>query len=146
MKEIIPRSECPLSYSLDLFGDRWTLLILRDMIFFGRCSYSEFLHSYEKIASNVLSERLQTLQANGFIKKHTAPSKKSKFIYTLTDKAIALIPAITEIILWGDQYSPYRMPAILSEMLKKNKEKTICALAVRLKRERDLLILAQELF
>jgi DNA-binding HxlR family transcriptional regulator len=140
MKEIIPRSECPLSYALDLFGDRWTLLILRDMIFFGKCSYSEFLNSYEKIASNILTDRLSSLHANGFVAKHISPSKKSKFLYTLTDKGIALIPAITEIILWADQHTPFRMPQLLGEMLKKNKDKTLKSLAVKLKRERDLLL------
>jgi len=139
MKEIIARSECPLSYSLDLFGDRWTLLVLRDMIFFGKCSYSDFLNSYEKIASNILTDRLSALHANGFVTKHTSPSKKSKFLYTLTDKAIALIPAITEIILWGDEHTPFRMPQLLGEMLKKNKHKTLASLAIKLKRERDLL-------
>lgn len=140
MKEITPRSVCPLAYSLDLFGDKWTLLILRDMIFFGKFSYSEFLYSYEKISSNILTERLNTLQDNGFIIKQTAPSKKSKFLYTLTDKGISLIPVITEIILWGDEHSPFRMPQLLQEMLKKNKDKTLKALALKLKRERDLLL------
>lgn len=144
MKEIIPRSECPLAFSLDLFGDKWTLLLLRDMIFFGKCSYSEFLYSYEKIASNILTDRLSLLLDNGFITKHTAPSKKSKFLYTLTDKGIALIPAITEIILWGDQFGPFKMPQLLGEMLKKNKDKTLKALAVKLKRERDLLFEQQQ--
>lgn len=144
MKESIPRSECPLAYSLDLFGDKWTLLVIRDMIFFGKCSYSEFLNSYEKIASNILTHRLAALQANGFITKQTAPSKKSKFLYTLTDKGIALIPVLTEIILWGDQYGPFRMPQLLNEMLKKNKDKTLKALALKLKRERDFLLEQQQ--
>lgn len=144
MKEFSPRSECPLAYSLDLFGDKWTLLILRDMIFFGKYSYSEFLFSFEKIASNILTDRLNALQDNGFITKHTAPSKKSKFLYTLTDKGISLIPVITEIILWGDQFGPLKMPALLGEMLKKNKDKTLKALAVKLKRERDFLLEQQQ--
>lgn len=144
MKDINPRSQCPISYSLDIFGDRWTLLILRDMIFYGKCSYSEFLASNEKIATNILIDRLSVLYSQGFINKHTAPTKKSKFLYTLTDKAIKTIPIIIEIAIWGDEFSPFKMPKTILEPFIKNKDKTIKALSQKLKKERDFLLQNQD--
>ncbi len=69
MKPVTTRSPCPISYSLDLFGDKWTLLILRDIILDGKSSFSEFMSSKEKIASNILVDRLQILHTQGFLSK-----------------------------------------------------------------------------
>ena len=106
MKETKNRSGCPLSYSLDVLGDKWTLLILRDMLFSGKSSYGEFLQSEEKIATNILADRLALLEAQGLVSKEVAADKKSKFTYRLTEKGIDLLPLIVEFTLWGARYSP----------------------------------------
>jgi len=101
MKSINPRSNCPISFSLDILGDKWILLILRDMIFAGKSSYNEFLQSKEKIATNILADRLSILEVQNFVEKVVAIDKKSKFTYILTEKSISLIPIIFELSIWG---------------------------------------------
>ena len=125
MKEIKHRSDCPISFSLDILGDKWTLLILRDMIFSGKTSYSEFLRSEEKIATTVLADRLSVLYAQGLINKKIGTDKKSKFEYSLTQKGIELLPAIMEITIWGAKFSPSGGNETLLEELQKDKEGTI---------------------
>lgn len=105
MKKAVLRSDCPVSYSLDIFGDRWSLLILRDIMFRGKFSYLEFMQSEEKIASNILAGKLSTLQANGIISRKVSPKNKSKYIYQLTKKGIDLIPVLIEIMQWGIKYN-----------------------------------------
>jgi DNA-binding HxlR family transcriptional regulator len=125
MKEIKQRSDCPISYSLDILGDKWTLLILRDMIFNGKTAYGEFLQSQEKIATNILADRLSVLYYQGLINKKVAADKKSKFVYSLTEKGIGLIPTIMELTIWGARYSPFGGLEALLEELRKDKEGTI---------------------
>src|SRR5271154_2631739 len=74
MKTINGRSACPISYSLDIFGDKWTMLIIRDLLVFGKDSFSEFMCSDEKIATNILTDRLNVLLQEGFVTKHIAPT------------------------------------------------------------------------
>ncbi|GAB2698722.1 hypothetical protein GCM10027037_23820 [Mucilaginibacter koreensis] len=124
MKEIQQRSNCPVSYSLDYIGDKWVLLILRDLIFTNKATYGEFLTSEEKIATNILADRLKLLQANGFIKSTVSLEKKNKFIYSLTEKGIDLIPAIVELMIWGSKYNPPGAENLI-EKLKNEKESTI---------------------
>ncbi len=114
MKPIKQRSECPVSYTLDFLGDKWSLLILRDMVLFDKSTYGDFLASNEKIATNILADRLNLLESNGFITKQVASDKKSKYIYTITEKGIDLIPVIMEIALWGSRYNP---PGLAPELL-----------------------------
>ena len=125
MKEIKPRSACPVSYSLDVVGDKWTLLILRDMLFNGKTSYGEFLGSDEKIATNILADRLVVLESQGMISKAVAADKKSKFTYRLTEKGIDLLPLIVEFTLWGARYSPVGGSATLLRELAEDKEGTL---------------------
>jgi len=125
MKEIKQRSECPISYSLDILGDKWTLLILRDMIFNGKTSYGEFLQSAEKIATNILADRLAALHSQGLIDKKVAADKKSKFLYSMTEKGIGLIPTIMELTIWGAKFNPFGGNKALLKELKKDKEATI---------------------
>ena len=103
-KEITFRSDCPISPALDIFGDKWTLLILRDLIFKGKNTYSDFLGSEEKIATNILADRLAMLECAGIITKHKHPDSKAKILYKLTSKGIDLIPALVEIIEWSEKY------------------------------------------
>jgi DNA-binding HxlR family transcriptional regulator len=133
MKEIKPRSGCPLSYTLDFFGDRWSLLIIRDMILACKATYGEFLGSDEKIATNILADRLSMLETYGFVSKEVAPDKKSKFIYTLTGKGIGLVPVILEIGLWGSQFHPPGLGQELINALHSDRTGTIQSIQDKLR-------------
>jgi DNA-binding HxlR family transcriptional regulator len=125
MKTINSRSDCPIGYTLDIFGDKWTMLIIRDLLLYGKDSFSEFLCSDEKIATNILTDRLNMLLRDGFVTKHTAPTNKSKFLYRPTEKAIELIPVLMEITLWAEKYNPAGAPGDIVEPLKKNRTKAL---------------------
>ncbi len=125
MKATKTRSNCPVSYSLDVLGDKWTLLILRDMLFNGKTSYGEFLGSEEKIATNILADRLAVLEAQGLVSKEVAADKKSKFTYRLTEKGIDLLPVIVEFTPWGAKYYPAGCNTALLGELADDKEGTI---------------------
>ena len=99
------RSDCPISCSLDIFGDKWSLLIIRDIMLRGKLSYSEFLESEEKIATNILVSRLKALEAANILLKQVSPTNRSKFIYSLTEKGIDLLPIIIEMMDWGAKYN-----------------------------------------
>ena len=124
MKTIKMRSDCPVSYTLDILGDKWTLLILRDLVFNEKSSYGEFLESEEKIATNILADRLSLLESNGFIIKTVSPHNKSKFIYTATEKTADIIPLLMEMVIWASKYNPAVAPKKLLSELAKNKAKT----------------------
>jgi len=100
VKEIKQRSSCPISSTLDFLGDKWSILILRDMMFDYKSTFGEFLNSPEKIATNILTDRLKNLEAEGFVFKHYVPGK-ARVGYSLTEKGISLVPLITEYIKWG---------------------------------------------
>lgn len=100
------RSKCPISLSLELFGDRWSLLILRDLIFFGTRHYRQFLDSPEGIATNVLADRLKRLEAADIISRKKDPDDGKRFLYTVTPKGLDLLPVLMEIIVWGTKYEP----------------------------------------
>lgn len=126
MKDSKKRSECPISCSLDIWGDKWSLLIVRDLMFAKQCTYGDFLKSDEKIATNILASRLQTLEENKIITKSDHPESKAKVLYKLTQKGIDLLPLMIEINLWAEKY--YDLPAERKAMLKevkKDKEKFI---------------------
>ena len=110
---------------MDIFGDKWTMLIMRDLLLYGKDSFSEFLCSDEKIATNILTDRLNVLLQEGFVTKHTAPTNKSKFLYRPTEKAIEIIPILSEITLWAEKYNPDGAPTDIVEPLKKNRAKAL---------------------
>jgi DNA-binding HxlR family transcriptional regulator len=101
-----PRSFCPISLSLEVFGDSWTLLILRDMMFGGKRHFREMLQSDEHISSNILADRLKTLVEHGLLTKTDDPTHRQKAVYSLTEKGIALLPVIVQIGAWGSRYVP----------------------------------------
>lgn len=136
MKTIKKRSECPISCSLDIFGDKWSLLIIRDMMFFNKSTYGDFLKSAEGIATNILASRLQGLEENKLIEKLEHPDSKAKVLYKLTPKSIDLLPIIVEIYLWAEKY--FDIPAELKILLKeakKGKDEFIMATTRQLKKQ-----------
>jgi DNA-binding HxlR family transcriptional regulator len=100
------RSGCPINLTLELLGDRWSLLILRDMIFGGRRRFRELLRSEERIASNILADRLKTLVEAGLLTRGGDPSHKQKAVYSLTEQAIELVPVFAQIGAWGSRWLP----------------------------------------
>lgn len=130
------RSDCPISCTLDILGDKWSLLIIRDMMFRQKSTYGEFLKSEEKIATNILAARLLNLEENELIEKLEHPESKAKVLYKLTPKAIDLLPIIVEIHLWADKY--FTIPADIKAMIndaKKGKEAFIKATTQQLKKQ-----------
>ena len=89
---------------LDILGDKWSLLIIRDMIFHGKKTYGEFLSSGEKISTNILADRLSLLEKEGIITKEEHPDNKTKFLYELTAKGTELLPVLLEIVIWSSKY------------------------------------------
>lgn len=98
------KSRCPINLSLELMGDRWTLLIIRDMMFAGKKHFREFLQSDEGISSRTLAERLQTLQEEGIVTRHDDPGHKLKAIYRLTPAGIDLLPVLVGLGSWGNHH------------------------------------------
>src|SRR3989449_5394871 len=95
------RSACPLNATLEVLGDRWSLLIVRDLIFKGRTTYKDFLAGGEGIATNVLADRLRRLEAEGVIGKGRDAADARRLVYRLTAKGLALAPVLVEMIVWG---------------------------------------------
>jgi len=95
------RSTCPINASLELLGDRWSLLVVRDLLFAGTRTYKDFLHSEEGIATNILADRLASLLASGLIASDRDPEDGRKVVYRLTGKGIDLAPALLELGRWA---------------------------------------------
>ena len=95
------RSDCPVNFAVETLGDKWSLVILRDMIFWGKKTYGEFLKSDEKIATNILAGRLEYLEKEGLIRKTRDERDKRKEIYSVTEKGVALVPMFIEMIAWS---------------------------------------------
>jgi DNA-binding HxlR family transcriptional regulator len=98
------RSDCAISMALDTVGDKWSLLILRDLMFTDKRSYGELQSSEEKIASNILAARLAALEENGMVTKKQDPVDSRKFQYFLTEKGIELVPVVIELMQWMSKY------------------------------------------
>ena len=100
---LFARSPCPITNTLDLLGDKWTLILIRDL-FFGKRTYGDFLSSPEGIPTNILAERLKRLLENGIISKEAYQDRPVRYAYTLTEKGDALGPIVEEIAIWGLKY------------------------------------------
>lgn len=129
-RKVKRRSECPLNASLEMLGDRWSLLIIRDMMLRGFRSYKEFMQCYEGIATNILADRLQKFVANGIITSQPDPSDGRKLIYSLTAKGIDLGPMMTEMVLWADAHEDTGNQALVRQM-KADKEKFLAGVRER---------------
>lgn len=98
------RSECPIAFALDLFGDKWTLLVVRDIALYGKRNYAEFECAGEGIATNILADRLKMLVSHGILQKSKDPENGSKRIYRMTKKGLDLLPTLLEMILWSAKH------------------------------------------
>ena len=127
------RSDCPISCSLEVFGDKWSLLIIRDIMLREKVSYSEFLSSEEKIASNILVNRLQVLEAEKILVKEVSAKNKSKFVYSLTQKGADLLPIVIEIMDWGAKYNANSPRRALGKKIQKDKAAVVKELSKELK-------------
>src|ERR1700678_3709636 len=110
------RSECPLNASVEMLGDRWSLLIIRDMMLRGARTYKTFLECYDGIATNILADRLRRLVAYGIITTEPDPSDGRKVIYLLTEKGIDLAPVLTEMVLWASAHEDTGNQALVQQM------------------------------
>ena len=120
------RSHCPVNYGLEAFGDRWALLILRDIIFRGKRTYGEFLKSEEGFSTNILASRLEHLTGVGILRLDEDESDARKGLYTLTEKGLDLIPLVFEMILWSAKYdddSEAKRISQLIELIQKDNRK-----------------------
>ena len=115
------RSGCPLNASVEMLGDQWSLLIIRDMMLRGSRTFMEFLDSYEMIASNVLADRLRRMEANGILTRERDAQDRRKQIYRLTEKGIDLAPVLTEMVLWAAAHEETENAALVREMRKDKK-------------------------
>ena len=124
------RSECPLNASVEMLGDRWSLLILRDMMLREFRSYKQFLECYEGIATNILADRLRKLVANGIITAEPDPQDGRKLIYSLTAKGIDLAPVLTEMVLWAASHEDTGNQALV-RIMQADKEKFLAGVRER---------------
>lgn len=126
VKNIKKRSDCPISSALDIVGDKWSLIIIRDIALSGKNTYNEFLKSEEKIATNVLADRLSMLVDVGILVAEEHPESKAKILYRLSNQGIDLLPVLIELILWSDKYlhiSPQAKE--FAKQLRKDKEAVV---------------------
>ena len=123
------RCNCPITSALDISGDKWTLVIIKQMLIEGKQTFKDFLESDEAIATNILSSRLKMLEEYKMIRKEKLPHNKKTNIYLLTEKGLSLTPVIVELALWGEDNLKMIHPSLVSdnriEKLKKNKDITI---------------------
>ncbi len=121
------RCKCPITSALDIIGDKWSLVVIKQILFEGRTTFKDFVESPEAIATNILSIRLKMLEDFGIIKKQKLPSNRKTNIYTLTDKGVALTPVLIEMTLWSKYHIKEFNPDLnLDEKLEwveKNKNK-----------------------
>jgi len=124
------RSGCPLNASVEMLGDRWSLLIIRDMMLRGWQTFKEFLEGYEGIATNILADRLRKLVYYGILTAKPDPSDGRRLIYSLTAKGIDLAPVLTEMVLWAAAHEDTENQALVRQM-RADKEKFLAGVRER---------------
>jgi DNA-binding HxlR family transcriptional regulator len=115
------RSGCPVSAALDLIGDKWSLLIVRDIMVRGFRTFREFQRSGEGIATNILADRLHKLEAGGIVLREAAANDGRSTDYRLTEKGIALGPVLLELLIWGAHHEETDAPCVMIEQLEQNR-------------------------
>jgi DNA-binding HxlR family transcriptional regulator len=137
------RSGCPVSISLEMLGDRWSLLIVRDLMVRGFRTFKDFQGSSESIATNILADRLRKLEAAGIITAKVEEKDGRKINYRLTEKGIDLAPVLLELLIWGARHEETGAPCALIDNMEKNREEVLAETRRRW-RERDLTPLLPE--
>lgn len=120
------RSDCPINFALEVFGDPWSLLIIRDIVYFGKKTYGEFLASEEGIATNILASRLASLERQGILVKRPSATDKRREEYSLTAKGLDLIPILAEMANWSAEHDPQTgAPPAWIALMKADRERMI---------------------
>jgi DNA-binding HxlR family transcriptional regulator len=119
------RSGCPVSISLETVGDRWSLLVIRDLMVRGLRTFTEFQESGEGIATNILADRLQKLEASGIITTEPARHDARSMNYRLTGKGIDLAPVLLELLIWGGRHEQTGLPAALIAKMENNRKQVL---------------------
>lgn len=128
------RSGCPVSISLEIFGDRWSLLIIRDLMVRGFRTFRQFESGGEGIASNILADRLQRLEAAGIILQEPEKDDKRRVNYRLTKKGIDLAPVLLELLIWGSRHGHADAPCEIIEEMAENREQVLAEVRRRWER------------
>jgi DNA-binding HxlR family transcriptional regulator len=126
-----PRSCCPISIALELLGDAWSLLIVRDLMFKDRRTYNDFLLGGEGIASNILADRLRKLEDANIIEKRRDPEDARRFIYRLSPKGIDLAPVLVELVIWSARHEQTDAPPAVVRSMRNDKAAFIAELRRR---------------
>ena len=130
------RSACPITYTLDIIGDRWAMLIVRDICIMGKSYFGEFANSEEGIATNILTDRLKRLEEQGIITKTQDKNKLSKYIYSLTDMGLDLVPIMVEMIMFAGKHDDQTLvPKGVLVKIKRNKQEFINDLLKKQKKQ-----------
>ncbi|MCH7523939.1 MAG: helix-turn-helix transcriptional regulator [Bacteroidetes bacterium] len=130
------RSHCPINYAIEHFGDKWSLLIIRDLMFKGKRHYNEFFESDERVSTSVLGDRLKQLDASGIISKEEDTIKKSRIKYSLTKKGIAMLPFMVDMIVWsGDFDSETEAGKVFLAEANKNRNHLLSSIRMKLEKE-----------
>lgn len=130
------RSHCPINFTLEHFGDKWSLLIIRDLMFKEKRHYNEFLESDEKVSTSVLGDRLKMLEENEIISKGVDVVKKSRIKYSLTKKGIDMLPVLIDMIIWGGFYDDKTEAGkVFLAQATKNREYLISSIQEKLEKE-----------
>jgi DNA-binding HxlR family transcriptional regulator len=113
------RSGCPVNISLEVFGDRWSLLIVRDLMVRGFTRFQDFMESGEGIATNILADRLKRLRRSGIVTSERDVSDGRRIVYRLTEKGIDLAPVMLEVLIWGARHEETGAPpAVIAELAR----------------------------
>lgn len=133
------RSSCPISFALEIFGDRWTLLVLRDLLLRSRSRYRELLACEEGIATNVLADRLKRLEQKGLIRKEQDQRDARQYIYKPTRLAVSVVPMLIEMTVWGARNSKdAAVDRSLLRRFEKDREQLIADLQAQVRRDGGL--------
>jgi DNA-binding HxlR family transcriptional regulator len=120
------RCDCPITSALDVLGDRWMLVIVKQMLIEDAMTFKDFVESTEAIATNILTSKLKVMEEHGIVQKMKLPNNKKTSLYVLTESGLALTPLIVELALWSDRYLRELNPAIVdneaTEFLRRDKQ------------------------
>lgn len=132
------RSDCPISFALEIFGDRWTLIVLRDLMLRSRQRYRELLEGDEGIATNVLAERLKRLEHRKLITKKRDPADARQFIYLPTELSVSLVPMLVEMTVWGIRTSDNGVGSDFLERFETERDQLISDLQQKVRKDANL--------